>query len=114
MPGTNVLLDVVVVVVRRLLSDSRLGVGIEPQPYPLGHGVFTRADHIEMRTLFHGRFQLFLYLGLRFTEDIFGDGLAGGRIMTGGVAALPPAILTFTDVAFTVCPFLSRNFHLLF
>ena len=52
---------------------------------------------------FDGLFQLFLDLGLRFTQHVLDDGFAGFRIVTDRVASFPSTVLSFADVPFPVC-----------
>ena len=47
-------------------------------------------------------FEFLLDLGLRFTQHVFDDGLAGFRIVTDCVPALPSTVLSFADVPFPV------------
>ena len=48
-------------------------------------------------------FQLFLDLGLRFTQHVLDDGLSGFWIVTDGVASFPTSVLALSDVALAVC-----------
>ena len=107
--GDNVLFNVVVVVVRRLLSDGRFGVSLEPQPHPLGHRVFATSDYVYLPVFLNGPIQFFLALFLRFGQDIFVDGLACHRVSACRIPSLPAAILPLANIAFTVCPLLSRS-----
>ena len=46
--------------------------------------------------------EFLLDLGLRFTQHVLDDPLSALRVIARGVAALPAAVLSFSDVAFTV------------
>ena len=49
------------------------------------------------------QFALYAVPGLRLAENVFDDGLAGFWIVTDCVPPLPAAILSFADIAFSVC-----------
>ena len=72
---------------------------LQPTPHRVGLG----PSVVDAGVFLDGLFQLFLDLGLRFTEDIFDDGFAGFRISANRVPALPTTILAFSDVALAVC-----------
>lgn len=107
--GDNMLLDVIVVIVRRLLPDGRFGVGLKPQPHPLSHRVFATSDYVYLPVFLNGPIQFFLALFLRFGQDIFVNSLTCHRVATRCVAALPAAIRALAQAALSVCPFLSRS-----
>lgn len=107
--GDDVLLDVVVVIVRRLLPDGGLGVGLEPQPHPLSHRVFATADNVHLSVFLDGLRQLLLTFFLGFRQHVFVDGLTRYRVAARRVAALPAAIGTLAQAALTVCSFLCRD-----
>jgi len=56
------------------------------------------------------QFALYAVPGLHLAENVFDDGLAGFGIVTDGVPPLPSAILSFADIAFSVC---SSFWHIL-
>ena len=95
-PGDDVLFDVVIVVVRRLLPDGGLGIGLEPQPHPFGYRVFATTDYVYLSIFLNGLGQLFLAFLLGFRQHVFVDGLARCRVAARCVAALPAAIGTFS------------------
>lgn len=53
---------------------------------------------VDADVLLDGFFQFFFYFRLRFSEDIYDDGLSGFRIVTDSVSSLPAAVLSFADV----------------
>ena len=89
------------------------GVVLEPLIHPNAHRVLPRLGHVQAPGFLDGRLQLGLRLCLGPAQDVFVDGFARLRIVPGGVAPLPPAILPFSDVALTVGPFLSHSIRLL-
>lgn len=58
---------------------------------------------VDADVLLDGFFQFFFYFRLRFSEDIYDDGLSGFRIVTDSVSSLPAAVLSFAAVPFLVC-----------
>lgn len=107
--GNDVLLDIIVVVICRLLSDGGFGVGLEPQPHPLSHRVFAAANNVHLPVFLNGTLQFFLAFFLRLGQHIFVDGLACYRVAARCVTALPAAIGALAQAALAVCSFLSRS-----
>ena len=105
----NVLVDVVLVVGGGGFPDGRFGVVLEPCFSPLPHCELAGLVRIHFSSLLQRRRQLFLALFLRFCQNVFVDGLAGLRVVSRCVTALPAAILALADVTLTICSFLSRN-----
>ena len=79
------------------------GVVLHPDLQPTSHGVGLGPSVVDADVFLDGFFQLFLDFRLRLAEDIFDDGLAGFRIVTDCVPALPSTVLSFADVPFAVC-----------
>ena len=73
-------------------------VVFHPDLKPTSHGVGFRFAVVDADVLLDGFFQFFFYFRLRFSEDIFDDGLSGFRIVTDSVSSLPAAVLSFADV----------------
>ena len=69
-----------------------------PDLKPTSHDVGFRFAVVDADVLLDGFFQFFFYFRLRFSEDIFDDGLSGFRIVTDSVSSLPAAVLSFADV----------------
>lgn len=106
--GDDVVVDVVAVVVLGFLPQPRLGVDLVPQR------VGFCAAHVQLFSVLDGFLELFLSLGLGFSEDALVDGFAGGGIAAGGVATLPAAILPLADTAFPHWLVSSAWYQLLF
>lgn len=105
----DVVLNVTAIIFSGGVLDRWLAVDLVPEPAPLAHCVLSSLTHIDFCAFLNGLCELFFAFLLRLGKNVFIDGLAGDRIMTGGVAALPPAILALADIALAVCSFLSRS-----
>jgi len=77
-------------------------VVFHPHFQPTPHGVVLGPPIVDSHVFFDGLFQLFLDLGLRFTQHVLDDGFASFRIVTDCVPALPASILALSDVPFPV------------
>ena len=106
--GDGVLLDHQVVTIRRGDADIWLGVDVVPASQPCGHGVLVGTADIDALGGLHCGGQLRFALRLRFAEDVLDDTLASFRVVACGVAALPPTVFAFADVALTVGAFLGH------
>ena len=77
-------------------------VVFHPDLKPTSHGAGFRFAVVDADVLLDGFFQFFFYFRLRFSEDIYDDGLSGFRSVTDCVPALPSTVLSFADVPFPV------------
>ena len=89
--------------------DIGFGVEFIPAFQPGGHCVFLSAADIQHFVFLLGGGQFLFYFSLGLAQHVFDDAFAGLWIIACCVAALPAAILSFADIAFTVCSFLSRS-----
>ena len=78
-------------------SEFDFDIVFHPDLQPTTHGVGFRPPIVDADVFLDGFLQLFFYFRLRFSEDIFDDGLASFRIVTDGVPALPSSVLSFED-----------------
>ena len=78
-------------------AEFHLGVVLHPHFQPCSHRVGLGPPVVDAHVFLDGFLQLFFYFRLRFSEDIFDDGLARFRIVTDGVPALPSTVLSFAD-----------------
>ena len=78
-------------------------VVFHPDLQPTTHGVGFRPPIVDADVFLDGFLQLLLDRSLRLAENIFDDGLACLWIVTDCVASLPSSVLSFSDVALTVC-----------
>ena len=101
--GDDVVLDVVGVVGFRVGPDAGLSVDLVPRPHPRCHCVSPSFGYVQPLTFTDRGFEFLLDLGLRFTQHVLDDPLSALRVIACGVAALPSAILSLSDVPFPVC-----------
>ena len=78
-------------------SEFYFRVVLHPDLQPTPHRVGLGPPVVDAHVFLDGFLQLFFYFRLRFSEDIFDDGLASFRIVTDGVPALPSTVLSFAD-----------------
>lgn len=97
-------LDAPPVVLRRGEPQVGFGVDLKPQPQPLGHRVFSSPGHVQAAGLPNGLLQLRLDLGLGSAQYVLDDPLAGIRVVSGGVPALPAAIAALANISLTIGP----------
>ena len=109
--GNDVVVNVVEIVVLGFLPQARLGVDLIPQLDPRAQRVRFCTAHVQLFSLRDGLLELFLGFCLRLGEDALVDGLAGGGIITSGVAALPAAVFPLADAAFSVSSFLRHGIN---
>ena len=80
-------------------SEFYFRVVLHPDLQPTSHGVGLGPSVVDADVFLDGFLQFFLDFRLRLAEDIFDDGLAGFRIVTDCVPALPASVLSFSDIA---------------
>ena len=97
-------LDAPPVILRRGEPQVGFGVDLKPQPQPLGHRVFSSLGHVQAAGLPNGLLQLRLHLGLGSAQYVLDDPLAGIRVVSGGVPALPAPIAALSDISLTIGP----------
>ena len=102
--GDGMQLDAPPVVLRRGEPQVGFGVDLKPQPQPLGHRVFSSPGHVQAAGLPNGLLQLRLDLGLGSAQYVLDDPLAGIRVVSGGVPALPAAIAALANISLTIGP----------
>ena len=83
-------------------ADVGLGVEVVPGFRPGGDSVFFGTDYIKIPGFLQNLRQFLLDLALSFAEDILDDAFTGDGIVSGGVATLPAAIASLTDISFAV------------
>ena len=64
--------------------------------------MYKRQAVVDADVLLDGFFQFLFDFCLRFSEDIFDDGLPCFGIVTDSVSSLPSTVLSFADVPFPV------------
>ena len=109
----DVVVDVPPVGLVRGRSHFHFCVVFEPLVHPGAYRVFSGFGHIQAFGFLNGRFQLGLSLCLGPAQNVFVDRLASFRVAPSGVAPLPATVLPFSDIAFSVGPFLCHGIRLL-
>jgi hypothetical protein len=71
----------------------------------LSNRICAASHHIELGVFLYGSLQLFLTLTLSFGEYILRNWFTRLWISSGGVPSLPATVLSFADVALSVCSF---------
>jgi len=99
---SNVIIDVAPVGLVRRRPDLDFAHILEPFLHPLGNHVLALFGEVPFLTLCQRFFQFFLNLGLRFSQHIFENLLAGDGVMPSRVPSLPATILSLADIALTV------------
>ena len=84
-------------------SEFYSGVVLHPHLQPATYRVGLGPSVVDADVFLDGFLEFLLDFGLRLAEDIFDDGLASFWIVTDCVAALPASVLSFSDIAFSVC-----------
>ena len=84
-------------------SEFHSGVVLHPDLQPTSHGVGLGPPVVDAHVSLDGLFQFFLDFRLRFSEDIFDDGLSGFRIVTDCVSSLPASVFPLADISLAVC-----------
>ena len=95
-------LDIICVVLFCVWPDTRLGINLIPCPHPCRYCVIPCLGDVQALSFANGGFQLFLNLRLGFSQHVFDDAFACVGIVSGSVAALPAAVVSFANISFSI------------
>ena len=98
----NVVVDVTSVGLVGGGTNLHLGVVLEPDIHPLSHGVLFCLYRVDMLCLLNSLLQLGPGLRLGSSQNVPVNGLPRLRVVTGGIPALPAAVLPFPKIALPV------------
>lgn len=94
-------------------TDAQLGVIFQPSIQPLSYRVPTCFGEVQCGTFFDSCLEFLLHFRLGPAQDIFVNRLPRLRVMACCVSSLPAAILSLSDIAFSVCSSFRHVRHLL-
>ena len=101
--GDDVVLNVVRIVRFGVWPDAGLSVDLVPHFHPRTDCVSPGFGYIQLLTFADRGLEFLLDLGLRLAQHVLDDPLSALRVIACGVAALPSSVLSFSDIAFSVC-----------
>ena len=101
--GDDVVLDVVGVVGFCVGSDARFGIDLIPHFHPRIDRVSPSFGYVQPLAFADRGFEFLLDFGLRLAQHVLDDALSALRVIACGVTAFPSAVLSFSDIAFSVC-----------